>query len=175
MEFRKNISLSDPRFDQIAALIRVSYPYSCVLWMEEIDNPQLTAQFNEFASHRLDGSDEIKTMFHGTKSIYVDSITTIGFRQANNRTSAFGIGTYFSPNCSISMGYTDPVPRDGLSYVFLCDVLIGRMTIGKNCAAIDKARFDCTVNTLSNPSIYCIPDDQAILPKLLVVFHKNPR
>jgi Poly(ADP-ribose) polymerase catalytic domain len=171
MEFRKNIALSDPRFDTIAALVRVSYPYSCVLWMEEINNRHLTAQFNELCLE----CSTIKTLFHGTKSICVDSITSIGFRKANNRTSALGIGTYFSPNCSMSMGYTDPVPRDGLSYVFLCDVLIGRATIGVNNVAIDRTKYDCAVNSLTSPTIYCIPDDQAILPKTLVVFHKNPR
>ena len=41
MSFSTPISLSNPKFDEIAGRVHHSFPNSCILWIDEIHNPEL--------------------------------------------------------------------------------------------------------------------------------------
>ena len=172
MEFTKYVNLSDKTFDEIAILIRKSYPYSCVLWIQKIDNPSLTKQFEKYQED-LENPYELVDLFHGTKAKYIQNIVKNGLLSNNNRRSAFGIGTYASPNCSIAMQYTDGnVSNTEISYVFLCRCVVGSKSVAGNQSIVTT---DCSVNSLTNPSIYCFPKDEAVLPVYSIAFHANPK
>jgi hypothetical protein len=98
----------------------------------------------------------IKEMFHGTKSVYVESILKNGLKSSFNRVSAYGKGTYFSPFAKTSLyGYTDRCKEDDLSYVFLCDIIVN--------------------DTKGNKSnIYVCPRDDSFRIKYLIRFFKIP-
>ena len=59
-----------------------------------------------------------------------------------------------------------------MSYVFLCDVLIGKMSIGSGAVQVKE---DCNVDNLSHPTIFCVPYDDAIFPTYCIAFHKNAK
>ena len=108
--------------------------------------------------------------FHGTKLENVKFIAKDGFKIEKNKVSAYGVGTYCSPNCSISMKYTDKVSLDNqISYVFICDCLVGTIGLGSSNTKITK--YDSCVNDIKNPSIYCFPNNSMLLPKYVVAFH----
>ena len=94
-----------------------------------------------------------------------------GFDPTKNRISAFGVGTYFATRASMSLQYTD-VDRDGVSYVFVCKVLVGTTALGKSNAAIPEG-IDNFVNSTTYPTIYVSPYVDGAYPQYLVAFHKS--
>jgi poly(ADP-ribose) polymerase-like protein len=75
-----------------------------------------------------------RKLFHGTKLHNIESILREGFKINYNVRHAYGKGTYFSPNVSLSLSYTDGnktmnIFQDELSYVFLCDVIVGEIGV----------------------------------------------
>lgn len=142
----KTVNLSDPEFDRIAGLM----PDCCIVQIQKVleEKQGFDKRFQEL------NKPLIKEMFHGTKSYYVKSILEQGLKSANNRVSAYGIGTYFSPDVKVSLnGYTDKGSASELSYVFLCDVIVK--------------------DTGGNKStIYVCPRDDSFRIKYLISFYK---
>lgn len=163
----KPVSLTNPLFDEISNKIKESYPKACVLYIDEVVNPILLESYVDRKS--LMSHAEEKMLFHGTKSNNVNGIVENGFIAQLNKTSAYGIGTYFSIHANYSKDYTD-VDKNGISYIFVCNVLVGECELGASNKRIIK---DNAVNNLTNPSIYVTPYDNACYPKYLVAFHKN--
>ena len=59
--------------------------------------------------------------------------------------------------------------------MFVCDVITG--TCGKGVAnkRIDTTKFESGVNSIKAPSMYVIPNDNAIFPKYLVAFYPKAK
>ena len=74
----------------------------------------------------------------------------------------------YSKNYSVS--YTDDI-----SYMFLCDVIIGKFGIYGDHANINTDKHDNSVNSAQNPTIYVTPYDAGAYPKYLIAYHKNAR
>ena len=79
---RKDVFMSDKRYDKIEEGIRKSYPNSCILWIEEIINPELEELYKtqkaEIEAKRGKTCKELQ-LYHGTKEEYANSIIKNGF------------------------------------------------------------------------------------------------
>jgi hypothetical protein len=168
MSFSEYISLSNPIYDEITNKIRNSYKNACILYIEKIINYTLLDNYEK----RKESMPDVKEyqLFHGTKSVNIRSIADNGFQTKYNKTSAYGIGTYFSTKPEYSMFHYTNIDKSGISYVFLCDVLVGKCQKGSQNLTITA---DNAVDKVTNPSIYVTPHDDACYPKYLVAFHKN--
>lgn len=168
------VSVSSPIFDDISSYISSSYPNSCIIFIDEIMNVDLLDAYEtrkEIIKNNRGYVKELR-LFHGTKKDIFPKIIKNGFKKEFNKVSAFGKGTYFSTTASYSLSYTD-VDKEELSYLFVCNVLVGNSTCAKNNMEIDIINYDNGVNDLNNPSIYVIPHDDAIYPLYVVGFYRS--
>ena len=166
------VEVTDPRFMAIDDKIKNSYPDCCILWMEEIVNHPVSAKF-ETLKKSSPIPYEIKELFHGTNQKFLDSIIKNGFKREHQRISAYGHGYYLSTSCSTAMQYTDPVGKNDTSFVFLCDVYVGRTGVMKSSKPVNRTDYDCSVNSTTDPSIFCIPAEEMIVPKFLVLYQQK--
>lgn len=162
------VYMADPRFEIVSKYITADFPNACILYIDEVQNPALLTAFENKVVER-DATE--KTLFHGTKATSVNKIALCGFDPTKNRISAFGVGTYFATRASMSLQYTD-VDRDGVSYVFVCRVLVGKTALGRSNAAIPEG-IDNYVNSATTPTIYVSPYADGAYPQYLVAFHKS--
>lgn len=177
MEY-KGLSLDSVIFDEISTKIQQSYPNSCVLYIDEVVNKSLEDNYKKKQEEleKLRGSEIIKEirLFHGTKYLCIGNIAQNGFRMKFNKVSAYGIGTYFSTSATYSKEYMD-TDENGVSYMFVCDVLIGKVGQVPRDTQIDTKNIDTSVNNIKNPTIYVSPYDDGCYPRYLVAFHKQAR
>jgi len=164
------IEMSDPVYDQISKRVRQSFPNSCICWIEEVQNPILQKSYDEL---KLKIGNE-KLLFHGTSEEAINSIAAGGFNPEYNKTSAYGKGTYFAEKASYSFNYMKQ-GRDGVAYMFLCSVLVGRMCRGSNQLVINTKNYDSAVDNVDNPTIFVSPHAAAAYPKYIISFHKNAK
>ena len=164
------VEMSDPVYDQISKRVRQSFPNSCICWIEEVQNPDLQKSYDEL---KLKIGNE-KLLFHGTSEESINSIAAGGFNPDYNKTSAYGKGTYFAEKASYSFSYMKQ-GRDGVAYMFLCSVLVGRMCRGSNQLVINTENYDSAVDNIDNPSIFVSPHAAAAYPKYIISFHKNAK
>lgn len=165
------VNLADPVYEEISQAITKTYPNSCVCWIEKINNPLLLANYL-VQKQQMSYPNEIKNLFHGTKQHLINTICTHGFDAQKNKTSAYGIGTYLSTMASYSISYCRRNNRsnDPMVYMFVCDVLAGRVCMGCSNSTIDTNNYDSATDNPKNPTMYIIPHNNAILPKYVVAF-----
>lgn len=177
MELR-GVSLSSKVYDDISNSVQKSYPNACVLYVDEIINDALHAKYTarKTSVEEARGVDNVKelSLFHGTKAYYINSIAQDGFLTQHNKVSAYGKGTYFSTTAMYSRNYTDKDDMD-VSYMFVCDVIVGNCTVINGPGTIDTALYDNSTNMKHKPTIYVTPYDDGAYPKYLVAFHKNAK
>jgi hypothetical protein len=175
MELTTNIPMSNKMYDIVSDRIYSDFPNACVLWIDEVNNETLLDKYNDY-KNKLEETIEVKELqlFHGTKVNNIDNIINNGFMIVHNVISAYGLGTYMAPSCKMSLSYTDKCNKD-ISYVFLCDCVVGKCCVGKYNKKIDKTIYDTQVNSLENTTIYSFPNDDSINPRYLIAFHKNAK
>ena len=175
------ISMSNPIFDAIVKRVSESYPYSCICFITEIVNEKLSKAFNKKKKEiekKLTASAskqkvKIGQLFHGTNEIAAEAISRTGFLTKFNKTSAYGIGSYFARNAKYSFHFMHP-GADEMSYMFLADVLIGKTCVGVSGKRAPKG-VDTMVNKIKNPDIYVTPYDNGAYPRYLIAFHKSAK
>jgi hypothetical protein len=164
------LDLSDPDFERISAMVRKSYPKSCICWIERVKNPNLEAAYA--ACKASIGNEHL--MFHGSSEDAIRTIAMTGFDPSRNKTSAFGKGTYFAKNASYSFNYMRH-DKEGIAYMLLCRVLVGRPCLGSSNLRIDTTKFDSACNHTSHPTIVVTPHAAAACPDYIICFHKTAR
>ncbi len=178
----RRVGLGEKIFDEIDEKIRQSYPNFCILYIDEIQNDSLVEKYEIRKAEMISLGIDLKEMemFHGTKSKSIQPISKEGYKASYSKVCAYGRGTYFSPNASIALGYTDKETEDAsflmgseVSYLFFNKVLVGRKKVGTNGEVIDATKFDASVNSLKSPTIFSIQNDSAILPMYLIGFYKG--
>jgi poly [ADP-ribose] polymerase 10/14/15 len=172
------VEMSEPIYDNISEKIYKSYPNACICWIEENINPDLRKKYEdkrESIRHLIHENDILEQeMFHGTTINGVSSILNNGFDPSYNKTSAYGIGTYFARDAKYSMNYMKPC-KDGISYMFIADVIQGRTMIGKLNKIIDTSMYESYVDNISNPSILVTPFSDGAFPKYIIAFYKEAK
>lgn len=169
------VEMKEPIYDTISKRIRESFPNSCIVWIEENENIHLYAAYqnrkNEIA--KVASINEVQ-WFHGTREENITKIAMEGFDPSFNKTSAYGMGTYFAKNASYSNSYMVP-NSEGISFMFLCDVLMGKPCMGKSNLSIDTNLYHSAVDNFQSPSILVTPFKDAAYPKYIVAFHKDAK
>lgn len=175
--YRRNISMSDKRYEKIEASIRNSYPKSCILWIEEVKNSELEEYYRqqklEIETERKKKCEELE-LFHGTQENIVNIIINNGFEPSANKRSAYGKGSYFAKNSSYSRDYAPP-SSDDISFILICSVLVGEVySYGYN-DSINTSKHDNSVDNIKNPTIYVTPYKYGAVPRYVVAFYKNAK
>lgn len=177
MSLYKPVPLSSTLYDTVCARIRESYPNSCILYIDQVNNSSLQQKYDDrkaTLSALRSSAVEEKQMFHGTKFANVDKIANNGFQVEYNQRSSYGRGTYFSNFASYSRDYTN-TDNELVSYMFLCDVLVGKCVVVSGGRPIDTRLYDNGVDNLTIPSIVVCPYNDGCYPRYLIAFHKNAR
>uniref|UniRef100_A0A6C0I016 PARP catalytic domain-containing protein n=1 Tax=viral metagenome TaxID=1070528 RepID=A0A6C0I016_9ZZZZ len=175
-----SLSISSKKYDEIAARVRESFPNSCILWVDEVNNPDLELAHNELFEKIKEKCKEKskeacqQELFHGTTENAALSICREGFKSSYNITSAYGKGTYFAKNASYSIGYScKNAGHMEIVYMLLCSVIVGTKVCGYSSAVTED--FDVTmVDNIEKPTIFVCPQDAGGIPKYMIAFHKNP-
>ena len=169
------LEMSNPQYDIINKRIRYSYPNSCICWIEEITNDRIQGAYAtyKFNIAKKGAINEVQ-LFHGTSEDAVNSIVASGFNPDYNKASAYGKGTYFAKNASYSFAYMKP-NKQGISFMFLCDVILGTSCIGSPNLIIDTTKFDSSVDNLESPTIVVTPHADGAVPRYIIAFHKTAK
>jgi hypothetical protein len=152
----EHVEMADPNWGRIAEKVYQSYDNACITRIEKVimDRTEFSQRL-EKVEKKIGTKPQVVEMFHGTKVKNVEGILATGFRVSENKVSAYGKGTYFSPSAQFSLsGYTDASRDWGLSYVFLCD-------INMEDTGGDKSH------------IYVCPRDDSCIPTYLISFYKD--
>ena len=167
------VDMSDKRYDEIYSRIQQSYPNACILYIDEVINTELSEKYNTFKNSLTDIKEQ--QLFHGTLDTLINVIADHGFDPTKNKTAAFGYGTYFAKNAGYSFSYMRSAKNNDITYMFLADVLVGRLTIGKHRTKDDIYNWDNNVDSLTNPTIYTTPYRYGAYPRYIIAFHKNAK
>ena len=166
--------MSDKRFDYIYSLILKSYPNACILYIDEVVNETLLNSYNELrTSLEKVTTIQEKQLFHGTMDSLIDVIAGEGFDPTKNKTSIYGYGTYFAVNAGYSYNYMKGTTE--ITYMFLADVLVGRLTTGKRISVDGNYTWDNNVDNIHFPTIYTTPYHYGAYPRYIIAFHKNAK
>ena len=161
------VKMEDPDFERVSAMVRMSYPKACICWIERVHNAALEAQYT--ARKASIGNEAL--MFHGSTEAAVRAIAATGFNPRLNKTSAYGKGTYFAQKASYSFKFMKE-DTEGIGFMLLCRVLVGRPCIGSSNLVINTTKYDSAVNNASG-SIVVTPYKDAALPEYIICFHKT--
>lgn len=172
MASTRYVEMSEPDYDMISKRIRASYPDSCISWIEEITNHSVRTAYDTRKALIFSGSNSEQLLFHGTSEEAVNNIAAGGFDPAYNKASAYGKGTYFAKNASYSFNYMKS-EKNGISFMFLCEVLVGKSCLGSSNIPINTSLYDSSVDNLANPTIFVTPYADGAYPKYIIAFHKN--
>jgi hypothetical protein len=172
----KTVNMSDKRYDTIYSRIQQSYPNACVLYIDEVVNEYLLNYYTELRE-RLQKVTKIeeKQLFHGTSDSLINVIAVDGFDPTKNKSAAYGYGTYFAKNANYSFNYMRSEKGNDITYMFLADVLVGRMTIGKGRNPNDIYDWENNVDNFVRPTIFTTPYHNGAYPRYIIAFHKNAK
>ena len=151
------LSMSKLNYDKISERVRKSFPNACICWIEQIKNPNLRERYENSKSEMQVPNEH--QLFHGTSKHIADIIIKKGFDASKNMRSLYGKGTYFAVDAMYSFDFMEPDSTQ-ISYMFLCDVVIG--TIGTNCSTDNKDK----------PTMFAVPKNESAFPTYLIAFHK---
>ena len=176
---REYVAMSNETYDKIESGIRESYPNSCVLWIEKVTNSWLDEHFEAqrtLIETKRQKPCQVWQLYHGTKEEAINSIINHGFNVSSNVRNAYGIGTYFAKNANYSKDYAAPAPSDQVSFMLLCDVLIGEIATGYGSGkAIDVEKHDNSVDNIKKPGIIVTPYDYGAIPRYIIAFYRNAK
>jgi poly [ADP-ribose] polymerase 10/14/15 len=164
------VEMKEPIYEQISQRVRESFPNSCICWIEENQNNTLLEAYEKRKASNL---KEVQ-WFHGTKEELITTIANNGFDPSYNKTSAYGKGTYFAKNASYSNSYMSP-NKEGISFMFLCDVLMGNPCLGQSQLVIDTTKYHSAVDNIKTPSILVTPFADGAYPRYIIAFHKGAK
>ena len=164
------LSLSDPMYEQIENMVRATYEHSCIVWIEKIHNEELEKKFNEYKS-KIDPPN-VKRLFHGTSEQVARIIIEEGFDPSKNKVSAHGLGVYFSTRAAYSIDYCHRTQGKDYVFMFVCDVVTGRVCRGQPYSPIPP-EYNSATNSVKNPDMYIVNKREAAMPKYLVAFYPD--
>lgn len=170
------LPVSSDEFEKIASIISKSYPQSCIMFIEKIEDHIYEEKYQVLKSSIASITDpDEQQLFHGTTEQAAYAIANDGYKVNLNRRSAYGIGVYFAKEASYSKEYANVSTSGGfeLSYMLINKVLIGRKVVGKANSKINLKMADSQVDSVTNPKLFSIPREYQAIPLFLVAFHKN--
>ena len=174
----KYLSMSDKRYAEIEKMVLATYKNACIVWIEENENKDLLHKYEAYKSSFSEPNE--KRLFHGTSKENIDSILQNGFNPECNTTSAHGRGTYFSRRAVYSKDYSlkhenrfrkkTSNSEGNIAYMFVCDVVTGKTTIGSQGTILPKG-FDSFTDSISRPDMYIVNKLEACYPRYICAFY----
>ncbi|XP_024270555.1 poly(ADP-ribose) polymerase family member 14-related sequence 1 isoform X2 [Oncorhynchus tshawytscha] len=176
------IQPGSPEHNEVLNLFRATCP-NIVLKIERIQNPSLwrNLQIKKDEMELRNGhKNNEKRLFHGMCHTTINHINHHGFNRsyAGKNAALYGNGTYFavSARYSASNTYSRPDPQ-GQKYIFLCRVLTGDFTTGRQGMIVPPAKnttsaqlYDSVTDNLSGPSMFVVFNDIQAYPEYLITF-----
>ncbi|XP_007894563.2 protein mono-ADP-ribosyltransferase PARP15-like isoform X1 [Callorhinchus milii] len=125
-----------------------------------------------------------RTLYHGTTCEIAEQVKKLGFNRSfcGRNALSYGRGTYFAKNAQYSCDNKYSSPSDqGYKYMFQARVITGKLCLGNHLMKVpspvdekDSTNLcDCSVNNVSNPSIFVIFCDDGAYPEYLITFNKK--
>ncbi|XP_073330301.1 poly(ADP-ribose) polymerase family member 14-related sequence 1 isoform X2 [Pagrus major] len=120
-----------------------------------------------------------RRLFHGTAHDAMAHINDYGFDRgfAGKNAACYGNGTYFAVEASYSARDTYSKPHNGEKFMYLCRVLTGDFTLGKQDIITAPAKdstgiqkFDSVVDNMAKPNMFVIFHDSQAYPEYLITF-----
>lgn len=169
---REALSMSDKKYDEISHLVHKTYPNSCILFIDKIYNYELEQKYFAVKKKIEEKRGHVTELeaFHGTHAQLIDIIIEEGFDPSKNLHAAYGPGTYFARDAIYSFSYMKSNDVAGISYMFLCDIAIGKIKTYNN-------DYDNTANAhdVNQATIYVCPMRDQCIPRYVIAFHKNAK
>lgn len=172
-----DVAPTEIEFEQIigaAGIPRYHHP-EYPLMIERVYNPGLEARFEaqaaEIAKKRGRSATIRWPMYHGTTESALNAIMASGFDPSKNVTSAFGRGTYFAHNLSLSAEYSQ---KDSYGYriMFVCKVLEGVSIQGTAKEVLNTRDYD----NFTGPGMLITPYPAGAMPVYVIRwFQEVPR
>jgi hypothetical protein len=164
---------SNEFYKQIQKDILTEYPDAFILWMTEIKNENLVNKQNDLIKHIQDTKNitpRKELMYHGVKKDDIIMIVQHGFQKIYEFKTGYGKGTYFTKLIDYSFDYIKDI-TDDITYVMLCDVVIGKTT--RTYDEINTDEFDNSTNSTEELLLTVTPYDYGGIPKILFAFTKK--
>ncbi|XP_014047715.2 poly(ADP-ribose) polymerase family member 14-related sequence 1 isoform X1 [Salmo salar] len=176
------IQPGSPEHNEVLNLFRATCP-NIVLKIERIQNPSLWRNLqikkNEMELRNGHKNNE-KRLFHGMCHTTINHINHHGSNRsyAGKNAAVYGNGTYFAvcARYSASNTYSRPDPQ-GQKYIFLCRVLTGDFTTGRQGMIVPPAKnttsaqlYDSVTDNPSAPSMFIVFNDIQAYPEYLITF-----
>lgn len=167
----KPVLMRDPRFEEISKRIQETYPNACLLYIDEIINPELLEKFEN--QKKTIPNARVVQLFHGSTQKNIANICEQGFDPTKNVVAAYGRGTYFARDAQYSWHYMRTHNKNDISYMFLADVIVGRTHVYGSQQTIDTKLHDNSVDRIRDPTIFVTPHHYGAYPRYVIAFHKD--
>lgn len=141
----------------------------------KIDNASMMKCYEALKS-RLNAPDERVYLFHGTSHEASKNIVANGFNRSycGRNATVYGRGVYFARDFSYSAQPTySPQNAQGDKVIIAARVLTGKLVLGTSSMVEPGAGNDCSVNSLSDPSIFVVYKDFQAVPEFLIHISQN--
>ncbi|XP_048475920.1 protein mono-ADP-ribosyltransferase TIPARP-like [Rhincodon typus] len=157
----------------ILSILRVQNQF---LWDKYIRKKQYMARKMSERERMLNE----KHLFHGTSQLSIDGICKHNFdpRVSGRHATLYGQGSYFARKSSYSHRYAQR-SEEGVHYMFLSKVLVGRHTVGKPAMRRPPAvipndpssdLFNSCVDSTYDPQIFVLFDNDQCFPYFVVKY-----
>lgn len=145
------------------------------MWFQSL-NYRTKAKFTK--KYGRGNENEVK-LLHGTKSDNIFKICQENFDfkvAGENLSPMYGKGVYFAAESSLSDHYCSEKERDGLKYMLMARVLVGKMGCGSPELRRPPDDCDCAVDSPSKPRIFCVFDYNQLYPEYVIKYKiKQPK
>ncbi|XP_060690798.1 protein mono-ADP-ribosyltransferase TIPARP isoform X1 [Hemiscyllium ocellatum] len=182
------VSIEDKSYRTVYNLFHKTIPETKfrILNILRVQNPYLWEKYKrkkEYMSRKMSEMDKIlneRHLFHGTSQDVVDAICKHNFdpRVCGKHATMFGQGSYFARKASYSHNFSKK-SQEGVHYMFLAKVLIGKYTLGKPSmrrpppqSPTDPSSdlYDSCVDNLLEPQIFVIFNDDQSFPYFIIQY-----
>ncbi|XP_078419924.1 protein mono-ADP-ribosyltransferase TIPARP [Cetorhinus maximus] len=184
------VSLEDKSYRTVYNLFHKTIPETKfrILNILRVQNLYLWEKYKrkkEYMSRKMSEMDKIlneRHLFHGTSQDVVDAICKHNFdpRVCGKHATMFGQGSYFARKASYSHNFSKK-SQEGVHYMFLAKVLIGKYTLGKPSmrrpppqSPTDPSSdlYDSCVDNLLEPQIFVIFNDDQSFPYFIIQYEE---
>ncbi|NXF94854.1 PAR12 polymerase, partial [Eubucco bourcierii] len=175
------ISNTSTEYDRIKQLFLQTMKNYKVLKIQRVQNPSLwkVFQWQKEKMKRENGGRDVteKLLFHGTKTIFMESICLHNFdwRICGNNGTNYGKGSYFARDASYSHEYCQPVGKT--KTMFVARVLVGDYVRGNTAYVRPPIKpfnslqfYDSCVDNEFNPSVFVIFEKYQVYPEYIIEY-----
>ena len=163
------LAVGSPEFDTVAKYITDTYPNACIMSIEKIQSPPHLEEYEALKQNMAEPNE--RTLFHGTRFENSEAIVRSGYDPTLNVTSAYGRGTYFATNASMSSTFmrNAQIGNFTLAHMLVNTVLVGKPVVYGTSAA--RQSDAVIVNAATNPTIFVVASPTAAIPRYRVAFY----